>query len=94
MLIPPWVVPVLGFTVGFAIAAAVSGRRVGEEGRVPSLVFNIRGTTVHIHHWIMAGAILVTLTLLGWFEPFTYGVLGGAAVQGFTYADWYRVFYR
>ena len=83
----------IGIIIGFSIAMLVTGRHEGDKPK-RSLRFLIGKEYIHVHHWIYCSIILIVLFLSEIFNPWIYGLLIGATLQGFTYRDWHYVFYR
>ena len=94
----------ISFELGFALLAGYfaayffAGQKTSEQGRIPSLVFNVGDWSVHLHHWLVFLAIFVVAAIASFFivSPFVfYGFLGGVIVQGlFHYEDWPRIIRR
>lgn len=84
---------IIGVLLGFIITFLVAGRHEGDKPK-RSLRFLIGKEYVHIHHWIYCSIILIVLFLVDFYNPWIYGILIGAVLQGFTYRDWHYVFYR
>jgi len=98
-------VPMLiSFELGFALLAGyfaahfVSGQKTSEQGRLPSLVFDIGNWQVHLHHWLVFLAIFIGAAIASFFivSPFVfYGFLGGVIAQGLLhYEDWPHIIKR
>ncbi|MDA1337415.1 MAG: hypothetical protein O3C23_01480 [bacterium] len=90
----------LGFALlaGYFVARFCAGEKTSERGRFPSLAFDMGDWRVHLHHWLIFSAILVTAVIANFFivAPFVfYGFLGGVIAQGVLYYDdWPRVIVR
>jgi len=57
----------------------------------PHIKLNVFGRTIHFHHWLNYGIILIISFTFshGLLETYTAkGLLVGSIVQGFTYHDW------
>ncbi|MCH7828803.1 hypothetical protein IH982_03030 [Patescibacteria group bacterium] len=96
------VLPMLiSFELGFALFAGYfaayffAGQKTSEQGRIPSLVFDMGDWRVHLHHWLVFLGIFVGAAIASFFivSPFLfYGFLGGVIVQGLLhYDDWPRI---
>jgi hypothetical protein len=85
----------LSWLVGVLICKYISGKSIGERGKVPSIVIPFRRWKIHIHHWFYAGCLLVfcCITSVHLLTPIiTYGFLAGLVFQGiYSYSDWYRL---
>ncbi|MCL0094538.1 hypothetical protein M1N58_01385, partial [Dehalococcoidales bacterium] len=81
--------------VSFLIAKYLSGKTVGEKGRLKSLFIPWGKYKIHLHHWFISSWIMgVTLVkdiyLLS--PPLFYGFLGGLVFHGiYCYRDWYKI---
>jgi hypothetical protein len=85
---------VIGIIIGYLIAYFFSGRKVGEQGRLKSIKFEIKGYIVHFHHWLIFSVILILLILLRIYNNFVYGLLVGVIAQGLSYRDFYKTVYK
>lgn len=82
----------LALIAGFLVAKIFSGRKMGEEGVFKSVRFSVGAYTVHLHHWLLSGAVLVLV--VGHVHKIFIGLLVGILIQGLTYGDFYKVVYR
>ncbi|MFA6908871.1 MAG: hypothetical protein WC289_03200 [Patescibacteria group bacterium] len=79
--------------VGYALVSYTSGKKEGARGRIPSLRIPVGDYYVHIHHWMWSLAIVAVLILVQFWHPIVYGFLLGIMLQGFSYKDFYKIFY-
>ena len=84
----------LGIVIGYLIAKFFSGKKVGEQGRLKSLKFDVKKYTIHLHHWFIASIIFILLVALKFYNDLIYGILIGLIIQGLTYSDFYKIVYR
>ncbi len=84
---------IFGF-IGFLVAKFFSGKKEGQQGRLKSLKFRIGNYTLHFHHYLIALALMMSLSLVGYYNNSVFGLLTGIAVQGFTYKDFHRIIYK
>lgn len=80
--------------VGFFIAKFTSGKKEGKRGRLPSVKFVFKKNTLWLHHWIFFAAAIILLALFDVKQTIWYGYCAGAIIQGWTYKDWYYIFFR
>ena len=86
----------LSMFLGYLIADFIAGKKTSEQGRVRSLVFDMRSYRIHVHHWLVflgciAFAFVLSRTAFG-VPTVVYGFLGGIVVQGIIdYDDWKSV---
>jgi len=86
---------VLSWLLGFVVCRWGGGKRIGERGRIKSIIIPIGRHKVHLHHWVIA-LLLIGLSFVQ-SVPFlspaiVYGFLGGVAFHGiYSYADWHRI---
>jgi hypothetical protein len=71
------------------IAGRFEGDRLERSLRIPLGCYYL-----HVHHWLYCLCAMGGLCLLGIHHPWTYGLLCGSVMQGFTYRDWYLLLYR
>ncbi len=67
----------IGLIIGYASAKFLTGK-------TPQIKFSI----FHIHHWIWATIILISLIWMEWTNPVIIGIFTGVAIEGLTYEDW------
>ena len=67
----------IGLIIGYASAKFLTGK-------TPQIKFSI----FHIHHWIWATIILISLIWMEWINPVIIGIFTGVAIEGLTYDDW------
>lgn len=88
----------LSLLAGYFLAKFFSGSSVKQPGRFGSLVFDVSGYRVHLHHWLVSGAILAlafTFNVFVFGPSLFYGFLGGVMAQGIvSYEDWRQVIWR
>lgn len=82
-----------GVIAGFVVAKLVSGKKEGEEGLLPSLIFRVGRYMIHLHHWLMALVAGIILWILGVENGFVYGFLLGILIQGLQYKDFLKIIY-
>ena len=66
-------------------------------GKIPSLAFNIGDYRLHLHHWLLSLAILLSAWHYNFlpFPQFSFGFLSGAIFEGiYCYRDWYRIIFK
>lgn len=85
---------VLGGVLGFLAARFFAGKKAKEQGRVKSMKFHIGKYILHLHHWLIALAVLTALAALEIYDGLIYGLLAGVIIQGLTYKDFYQIFYQ
>lgn len=85
----------LSWLLGFLVCKYMSGKSVGERGKVRSIVIPLRRWKLHLHHWLCAVFILLFsgMTSIHLLTPIiTYGFLSGFVFQGiYCYSDWHRI---
>ena len=81
---------IIGIIVGFLVVHIFSGKKEGEIGLF-ILLLKTEHHTYHLHHWIVALLVLVTLYLLKIDNTIVYGLLIGALIQGLTYKDFHKI---
>jgi hypothetical protein len=87
----------LGFAllVGYFAAYFFAGKKTSEQGRFPSLAFDVGTWRVHLHHWLLFSGILLAAAFAHFFiiAPMVfYGFLSGVIAQGVLYyEDWPRI---
>ena len=83
----------LSWLLGVLVCKYMSGKSIGERGKVPSILIPFRRWKIHIHHWLYAGCLLVFcgITSVHLLTPIvTYGFLAGFVFHGiYYYSDWY-----
>lgn len=88
----------LALLAGYFLAKFFSGPQVKQQGRFGSLVFDVSGYRVHLHHWVLSAAVLLvafTLNVAVLGPSVFYGFLGGVMAQGIVnYEDWRQVVWR
>jgi len=67
----------IGLIIGYASAKFLTGK-------TPQIKFSI----FHIHHWVWATIILISLIWMDWTNPVIIGIFTGVAIEGLTYDDW------
>mgnify|MGYP000606173690 CR=1 FL=1 len=67
----------IGLIIGYASAKFLTGK-------TPQIKFSI----FHIHHWIWATIILISLIWMEWNNPVITGIFTGVAIEGLTYDEW------
>tara|TARA_B100001113_G_scaffold118355_1_gene96656 strand:- start:152 stop:427 length:276 start_codon:yes stop_codon:yes gene_type:complete len=67
----------IGLIIGYTSAKFLTGK-------TPQIKFSI----FHIHHWIWATIILISLIWMEWTNPVIIGIFTGVAIEGLTYDDW------
>jgi hypothetical protein len=85
---------IAGIIVGYGIAKFFSGRHEGVQGRLPSLIFRVKGYNIHIHHWMWSCAILLVFILLHFRSALGYGFFTGIILQGLHYWDRFHIIYK
>ncbi len=86
----------LGLLMGYFGSNYFSGRRENERGWLGrSLRFNLHRWQVHFHHWLWSASLLASNFFWHWHLPPTLlAFFGGISLQGLSYRDWHRIFYR
>ncbi len=84
---------------GFFVSRSLAGKKPGQKGRIRSLRIKVRNHFIHIHHWIYGGAVLAVAPMFFEKHPWPYqsvfiGFLIGIVIQGLTYRDFYKIFYK
>lgn len=89
---------IIGLIFGFVWAVLVFGKDVGEQGILPNIRIFLYNHEFRLHHWLTFPiyAFLIYLCFKKqkqyiWLIYFVMVFLIGAALQGFTYSDWYVV---
>jgi len=93
-----------GVILGILLATAFAGKATGQQGIMPSLIFELQGYTIHLHHWFLASVGLLILGVVYWkYKPVRkpiifyvfIGFLIGLIIQGIIkYSDWYQIVYK
>lgn len=84
---------ILGILIGFLFFQIFSGKYEGDK--IERCVrFLINDYYVHIHHWIGAFVVLVTLIVFSFYNSFIYGFLIGSIIQGLKYRDRFYIVYH
>ena len=85
----------LWMIAGYFLSKFLAGKKTGESGIIPSMVFTIKNHRLHLHHWVYSSIAMVVLYLVGVSSVFLYGIAAGAVYQGvFNYTDWHRILVR
>ena len=88
----------LSWLLGFLATKHVSGKSVGEQGKVRSIIVPFRGWWIHLHHWLYSLCLIgfSSATGIHFLTPtITYGLLGGLVFQGiYCYSDWHIILNR
>lgn len=71
------------------MAGKYEGDRLERSWRIPLGRFYL-----HIHHWLYCLVLMVSLQALDLSCPGVDGFLAGSVLQGFTYRDWYLLYYE
>lgn len=85
---------ILTIVPGFFTAKFFSGEKAGEKGRLRSLRIKIRCYIFHLHHWVWSLGLVVILPRLDFNPAALRGLLLGFVLQGLTYSDFYKIFYK
>ncbi|MEK7519137.1 MAG: hypothetical protein AAB424_02445 [Patescibacteria group bacterium] len=94
MNILPFVLFIIGIAAGYGIAKFFAGKNENVQGRLPSIIFRVRGHKVHIHHWMWSIALLLLLIVLRIQSYLIYGFLIGITLQGLNYRNRFRIVYK
>ena len=85
----------LSWLLGFLICKYISGKSVGERGKVRSIFVPLRRWEIHLHHWFCATCLLFYSITTGIYllaPVISYGFLSGFIFQGiYCYSDWYAM---
>lgn len=85
----------LSLLLGILVCTYISGKSVGERGKIRSIVIPLKRRRLHIHHWFCAVCLLIYSFTTGIYllaPIITYGFLGGFVFQGiYSYSDWHRI---
>lgn len=84
----------LGLIFGYLLTKVLAGKKPGEQGFIKSLIFNIGSWRVHLHHWLIGAAILVSGVIFSFlsYTSFSFGFIGGMVYQGVRdYPDWPKI---
>ena len=80
--------------LGFGVVYFLSARNEGGRGILPSIKFQIREYTFHIHHWFVFSIVLVVLLVINIYTIFLLTFIIGIIVQGLIYKDRFLFVYR
>jgi hypothetical protein len=84
-----------GMLAGYLTAKFIAGKETGKQGKIRSLVLNIKSYRLHLHHWLLAFGVFLLAFFLGYsfiYPRLFYGVLAGLILQGlFNYGDWHKI---
>jgi len=95
-ILPLSLFPILtsfGLIFGYYLAKFLAGKEPGQQGKIKSLAVFVKQWKIHLHHWFLGLAFLL-ISLHYNFLPlpqFSFGVLVGVCLQGWSYPDWYRI---
>jgi hypothetical protein len=84
----------LSLIVGYFTARYFAGEKTAEQGRLPSLTFDIKNYRIHLHHWLVFLGIFAAAVVANFFVAplLFYGFLGGVIFQGVLYYDdWTKI---
>ncbi len=82
-----------GAILGFLFWKKVAGKYPGDNIR-HSLRIQTEKHWIHLHHWIICAFLIVIFAILDIEIDIVNGFLTGGIVQGLTYRDRFRVFYK
>jgi hypothetical protein len=81
--------------LAFLATKYLSGKSVGERGKIGSVVIPFKRWGIHLHHWLYSLGLmsLSYITGMHFLTPeITYGLLGGLVFQGiYCYGDWHVI---
>jgi len=84
----------LGIILGYFFGKFFAGKQDGRQ-RIKSIIFNIGNYKLHLHHWLISLAILISAFFHNFFPFFSqlfFGILGGLILQDlYLDSNWYRV---
>lgn len=89
-----------GSSVGYFIGNFLAGSQVGQPGIINSIILNLGGWQLHLHHWLISLGILIFLCsflrrkylIPSFFLAISSGFLIGLIFQGvFHYDDWHKI---
>jgi hypothetical protein len=92
-----------GGILGYFSGEFFAGEEVNKIGKIPSLLFNFGNWQFHLHHWLVALILLLSLWLSlakknklnPFFKLFLFGYLSGLIFQGIlSYSDWNKILIR
>lgn len=84
----------VGVIIGYLTGRVFSGKQVGQQGMIKSIVFRIGSYKLHFHHWLVCAGALAFFSLHSppVLAHFSYGFFGGVIVHSiFSYSDWYKI---
>jgi hypothetical protein len=80
---------ILGFFLSNYFAEKHGGEKLEWSFRI-----KLGGYRMHLRHWAWSLILLGGCLGFHFYEPTTLGILAGSMIQGFTYKDWYLIFYK
>ncbi len=84
---------IIGSILGFMISSHVSGHYEGHK-KENGLFFKVGEYSIHIHHYIWTGLILIFMFYFKMEAPTIIGILIGSTIQGLTYRDKFIIIYK
>jgi len=78
----------------FFVTKFYSGNKTEKQGRFKSLKFSLKKYYIHLHHGFIWSIILLLFYIIDFYNSLIYGFLIGLIVQGLTYNDFYKFYYK